>query len=228
MAIIKPNSLPVWDYEQTNMVQPDATRQAGGWQMHGDGTPEKPAYQHFNWWMNRVYQWVSYFDNLLSDFSANPAGGLCLLTFEPTSDQQLKMKALPNIGLLLPDGDYPTILEAWGDKNYGGTSTHFYLPDDRGLHYRVLDDGAGVDTGANTRLNRGDGTTGDKVGTLQNDQMPEHDHEYFSASRASSPTSGVGGASTTDNFGRNEQTGLAGTGIEVWIKNRYIWSGTYY
>lgn len=60
---------------------------------------------------------------------------------------------------------------------YGETATEFNLPDDRGLSPRWWDHGAGVDPDAATRADRGDGTTGDHVGTTQQDALQGHWHD---------------------------------------------------
>lgn len=56
-----------------------------------------------------------------------------------------------------------------------GVST-FGLPDYRGMFLRGWDDGAGVDPDAATRSDRGDGTTGDAVGTIQQCEIESHAH----------------------------------------------------
>ncbi len=59
----------------------------------------------------------------------------------------------------------------------GNGSTTFNLPDYRGKFLRGFDDGAGIDPDAASRTDRGDGTIGDAVGTLQSDDMGSHLHE---------------------------------------------------
>jgi len=58
----------------------------------------------------------------------------------------------------------------------GDGSTTFNLPDYRGRFLRGVDNGSGRDPNAASRLNRGDGTTGDNVGTLQDDIALSHQH----------------------------------------------------
>jgi len=62
-----------------------------------------------------------------------------------------------------------------------GTGTHSYhnemkLPDLRGQFIRGWDHGAGTDPDAASRTDRGDGTTGDNVGTKQADEVEAHTH----------------------------------------------------
>lgn len=53
----------------------------------------------------------------------------------------------------------------------GNGTTTFNLPDYRGQFPRGWDHGAGLDTGKTDRSNRGDGTTGDHIGTKQADAV---------------------------------------------------------
>lgn len=89
----------------------------------------------------------------------------------------------------------------------GDGSTTFNLPDYRGQFLRGYDNGAGTDPDAGSRLDRGDGTTGDNVGTKQNNGLSSHWHivdppgtnTYDSGNHnhslsAFSVTSGVGGS----------------------------------
>jgi microcystin-dependent protein len=59
--------------------------------------------------------------------------------------------------------------------NGDGSST-FNLPDYRGRFLRGFDNTAGTDPDASSRTDRGDGTTGDAVGTKQLDAMQGHHH----------------------------------------------------
>lgn len=58
----------------------------------------------------------------------------------------------------------------------GDASTTFNLPDLRGEFLRGWDHGKGADPDASSRTDRGDGTTGDNVGTRQLDQFKNHTH----------------------------------------------------
>lgn len=64
----------------------------------------------------------------------------------------------------------------------GDGSTTFNLPDYRGRFLRGHDAGAGIDPDAASRTDRGDGTTGDSVGTKQGDAVDAHTHTASSAS----------------------------------------------
>lgn len=58
----------------------------------------------------------------------------------------------------------------------GNGSTTFNLPDARGRFPRIWDHGASRDPDKATRTDRGDGTTGDHVGTNQADEFESHTH----------------------------------------------------
>jgi microcystin-dependent protein len=58
----------------------------------------------------------------------------------------------------------------------GDGSTTFNVPDYRGYIFRAWDHGAGRDPDRASRTDRGDGTTGDNVGTFQADAYKSHTH----------------------------------------------------
>ncbi len=62
----------------------------------------------------------------------------------------------------------------------GDGSTTFEIPDYRGYFLRSWDNTAGNDPDAASRTDRGDGTTGDNIGTIQSYQIQSHAHtEYY-------------------------------------------------
>ena len=88
-------------------------------------------------------------------------------------------------GWLVADGQtvlratYPDLFALLGVVyGPGDGSTDFVLPDYRGQFLRGLDAGAGVDPDAAGRTDRGDGVTGDAVGTKQNDNVGVHNHPF--------------------------------------------------
>ena len=64
----------------------------------------------------------------------------------------------------------------------------------RGLFVRGWAYGESDDPGRASRTDRGDGTTGDNVGTLQSDSEKEHDHYMFTT--AQQANSGTGSSDT--------------------------------
>lgn len=73
-----------------------------------------------------------------------------------------------------------------------GSGTHtwhdtFLLPDDRGRFLRGWDHGAGTDPDAASRTDRGDGTTGDNVGTLQADENKSESGSFDIPAGTSNP-----------------------------------------
>jgi hypothetical protein len=76
---------------------------------------------------------------------------------------------------------YASLFEVIGTiYGAGNGSTTFKLPDYRGYFLRSWSHGSGVDPDAASRSNRGDGTTGDNIGTIQGFQLQSHSHNYSS------------------------------------------------
>lgn len=81
------------------------------------------------------------------------------------------------------------------DYGNGDGSTTFNLPDLRGEFIRGYDNGAGNDPDASSRTDRGDGTTGDAVGTKQLHAVEDHEHRPTSTSGYNGNSSNSGGLS---------------------------------
>ena len=78
---------------------------------------------------------------------------------------------------------YARLFDAYGEKfGNGDGSTTFDLPDLRGEILRGWDHARGRDPSAGSRTDRGDGTTGDHVGTIQEDAFQGHYHQISPAS----------------------------------------------
>jgi len=72
---------------------------------------------------------------------------------------------------------YSSLFSILGTKyGIGDGSTTFNIPDCRGEFIRGWDHGIGRDPDRASRTNRGDGTTGDNVGTKQGYQIQSHIH----------------------------------------------------
>jgi len=104
-------------------------------------------------------------------------------------------------GSLLMDGSnrsrstYAELFTLWGvTYGNGDGSTTFGTPNFQGRFLRATDNAAGVDPDAGTRTDRGDGTTGDNVGTLQGEQVDAHTHAdgTYSTANESAHTHGDG------------------------------------
>lgn len=99
----------------------------------------------------------------------------------------------------------------------GDGSTTFNLPDYRGEFLRGFDNGANNDPDAATRTDRGDGTTGNNIGTKQTFSNASHLHEVDPPSTLSSTngahTHAIPGVSvTTSSAGNHNHTGtVSGT-----------------
>ena len=99
----------------------------------------------------------------------------------------------------------------------GDGVTTFNLPDYRGYFLRGVDGGAGIDPDAGTRTDRGDGTTGDEVGTKQDDENKEHSHGMLRDSAG-----GAGAGLRVTGTGSTVQTEVDG-GNESRPKNIYVY-----
>ena len=113
-------------------------------------------------------------------------------------------------GSLLSRVDYADLFDLYG-VTYGagdGTTT-FKLPDLRGQFLRVQDQGALVDPDAATRTNRGDGVTGDNVGTKQSDALQQHSHNSTAGSDTQTRATGTGAQNCADKG--LQQTAVTGT-----------------
>jgi microcystin-dependent protein len=105
------------------------------------------------------------------------------------------LTATPPEGYLECDGaavsrtEYASLFEIIGTSfGEGDGSTTFNLPDFRGQFLRGWDHGAGVDPDAEERTNRGDGTTGDNIGTKQNDATARPSNSFRTNSHSHSHT----------------------------------------
>lgn len=83
--------------------------------------------------------------------------------------------------------DYPEYFAVVGYM-YGGAGTSFNKPDWRGKFPRGWAHGSANDPDAADRTNRGDGTTGDAVGTNQANQNKEHEHPAWVATTSAGNT----------------------------------------
>ena len=93
--------------------------------------------------------------------------------------------------LLVCDGSqvskaaYPDLFAVIGNI-YGGSGENFKLPYlNNGFFFRVHDNGAGTDSLAASRFDRGDGGLGDNIGTQDFDKEYSHSHGINQIGRAS-------------------------------------------
>ena len=183
--------------------------QAKVWQDHKeDGDIHVTTTQKINW---------SIYSNCPGDF--------IFLPYAPTAQQMLDRRILEGNGGSVLDTDYPDILVVWGGKIYGNVdATHFNLPPLSGYFPRFWDHGAGIASNAANRTNRGDGTSGDKVGTLELDEIKAHNHSF---SRLINNILGAQGGTSFPVTVGPDSTGSTG-GLETRPKNIFIWGGIFY
>lgn len=83
----------------------------------------------------------------------------------------------------------------------GDTVTTFNLPDYRGRFLRSWAHGQSTDPDRGSRTDRGDGTTGDNVGTKQADEYKSHSHAGLRINFGVGPRDVPGGANVSDTTG---------------------------
>lgn len=55
-------NLPTWNTGLANNTEPNGAKKTLGWEVN-----EKPASSYFNWWQNKVGEWVSYLNGLAAE-----------------------------------------------------------------------------------------------------------------------------------------------------------------
>lgn len=115
--------------------------------------------------------------------AALPQGSVPISMTTPTGSVVAWLTATVPTGWLECDGTaisrttYAHLFDVLGTTyGVGDGSTTFNLPDFRGEFLRGFDNGAGNDPDAASRTDRGDGTTGDNVGTKQAGAVQAHTH----------------------------------------------------
>lgn len=114
---------------------------------------------------------------------------------------------------------YADLFSALGVVYGSVDGSSFSLPDYRGEFLRGFDNTAGNDPDAASRTDRGDGTTGDAVGTKQADELAAHTHGGIpsiasNGSSGASPDARQLGASTTSTGGNETRPRNVGV---MWI-----------
>lgn len=135
---------------------------------------------------------------------ASPIGSLCI--FPLTIDSNYLSCDGSAVSRTTYSSLFDYISTAYGN---GDGSTTFNIPDYRGYFLRMTDGGAGNDPDAGSRTDRGDGTTGDNVGTKQTDENKLHGHT-FTTSDDPGASGGAGGL-VTQNSGINNRSAYTGT-----------------
>ncbi|MFH1982005.1 MAG: phage tail protein [Pseudomonadota bacterium] len=114
-------------------------------------------------------------------------------------------------GAAISRTDYADLFAAIGTMyGSGDGSTTFNLPDYRGQFLRSWDNSAGQDPDRANRADRGDGTTGDNVGTRQAGQLASH-HHSVSVAAAGGHSHTVAGGSVLSDYGGGGVVRYSGT-----------------
>jgi len=173
------NQLEVWREGEWKVVS-DITQAAGS--SSGPTFPtvdpaKDDGLQFFNTTLERQYVYDAVAEAWIDTTSAGVDPELPPVNTSPVVTGSVTMWPVetPPADYLLCDGSaqnrttfadlFAVLGVIYGD---GDGSTTFNLPDYRGRFMRGTDDGAGDDPDAASRADRGDGVTGDNVGTRQN------------------------------------------------------------
>ena len=160
-------------------------------------------------------------------------GDEMMLPYVPNVSEMNARRMLERNGSTLLRADYPELFAKIGTMYGAVDSLHFNLPDDRGLFSRMWDNGAGIDPDSASRTARGDGTTGDNVGTLQASDNKSHSHMVDTRGAINSG----GGNSSNWPIGANHNRDINPAddgyvtytgGAESRPKNVYKWGGIFY
>lgn len=104
-----------------------------------------------------------------------PVGSILLWPVNIPPDNFLECNGQP-----VSRDTYETLFNVIGtDYGEGNGTNTFNIPDLRGRFARGWNHGTGADPAANEREDRGDGTIGDNLGTLQDDEIDGHTHEII-------------------------------------------------
>lgn len=144
---------------------------------------------------------------VLTNPSGDPPVGSVITTFEdacPTGYLELDGSAISRSTYARLYSKY------WNKYGSGDGSTTFTLPDVRGRFLRGYAHGSANDPDRASRTDRGDGTTGDGVGTLQSYTYQSHNHT--ASSSTSSSVSSYGSTAYGNAYTGGSSTGNAGDG----------------
>jgi len=146
--------------------------------------------------------------------------------YKPVGALEMFSYGTPPEGYLECDGSaisratYADLFTVIGDDyGNGDGSTTFNVPDYRGRFLRGWDHGAGTDPDAASRTDRGDGTTGDYVGTKQDDEFESHHHQVKNSTGGSIGSTAGRLASNLNNSGGDGRNSEDEGGNETRGKN---------
>lgn len=146
---------------------------------------------------------------------ANVVGEIIALPFETVPKGFLECN-----GQQINKDDYPELFEVLRIKYGLGTDINtFKIPDYRGYFLRGWDHGAGVDPNAATRSNRGDGTTGDSVGTKQGDLFLSHQHTVPRDNLTPSGIDRIGGGQESGGTPNNDGSSSGGYDFKTLVNS---------
>lgn len=142
----------------------------------------------------------------LASFAQVPAGAIVAYCAETPPANWLECDG----SSLARTGTYADLFAVIGTAYGAADGDHFNIPDLRGKFARGWDNGAGNDPDAASRTAQATGgETGDKVGSIQGDEVESHNHTTSAGATEAAGGSGSvlrsgSGTINTDNHGGNE------------------------
>jgi len=148
-----------------------------------------------------------------------------ILSFVPTATVMAWTTSTVPTGYLAANGasvsrtTYSDLFAVIGTEYGNVDGSTFNLPDYRGEFLRGWDNSAGNDPDSASRTDRGDGTTGDNVGTKQPDQFKSHSHNVSGKTSTGGVDTARDGGSLPEDY--NFPTSSEG-GNETRSRNIYV------
>ena len=154
---------------------------------------EFPPYQVQNEWMNRVYLWNLWVQEAFEAIDSgsdlqdlqDQVDGIESSLSDNVGAVSMWMTETPPAGYIFGEGailnrtTYADLFAVYGTRyGVGDGSTTFGIPDFRGEFVRGHANGSTNDPDRDSRTDRGDGTTGDIVGTKQDHELNSHRHLF--------------------------------------------------
>ena len=122
------------------------------------------------------------------DVALVPVGTIIGMTTSGVPDHYLECD-----GSTILRSVFPELFAVIGVSYGSGDATNFIIPDMQGRFPRGWDHGATRDPDRASRADRGDGTTGDNVGTTQSYMYQQHNHASSTSIRVIWPTNSGNG-----------------------------------
>lgn len=147
---------------------------------------------------------------------ATATGRVGSVIYWPATAGTFPANCLQCDGSFIRKESYPELYSVLGTI-YGESGGYFALPNYHGWFFRGC--GGGTDPDSGSRTDRGDGTTGNNVGTIQYEGYQSHAHQM---NRTTNTVTGGGGGRCTGT-GTTTTTSNSSTGNETRPDNIYVY-----